>query len=192
MLDRELVKLAKNEDKYKNILYFRYENLCYKHLHILERQLNHKLDVKDDFMGDTYEVFLKALTAVKLKEIKNDKWLFLGWYGFYLKNLRIKYMDTIMKKSRHETSLHKPSHDGGEYIITDVAGVFTPDPYQEIVDRITYETIYKSLSQRQKRISDYKERGFKNTEIAKMLDVSNTLITFEIQDMKEIIQNAIK
>lgn len=189
MKDRELVTLAKKNNRYKGELYFRYEKLCYKHLHILERQLNHKLSIKDDFMGDTYEVFLKALESVKITEIKNDKWLFLGWYGFYLKNLRIKYMNDIIKQSKHETSLVKESKNDKEYLITDVVGLHAPDVFQEIEDRLTYEAIYLLFTERQKKISDWKQLNFKNSEIAKKLGISNTLVTFEIQKMRDIVKD---
>ena len=192
MIDRDLVKLAKKQDDYKKELFFKYENLCFKHLHILERQLNHAVDIKDDFMADTYEVFLKALETVKLSEIKNDDWLFLGWYGFYLKNLRIKYMKDILKINNNETGLVKTSRDGQEYLITDLLGVYTHDVYQIIEDKITFETIFKSFTERQKKIAKYKGVGYKNNEIAKMLNISNTMITFEIQSMKESVRNSLE
>ena len=187
MKDRELVPLAKIDDKYKGELYFRYEKLCYKHLHILERQVGYSEELRDDFMGDTYEVFLKALEGVKLTAIKNDKWLFLGWYGFFLKNLRIKYVKEIFKQRENETSLYKSGGEGGEYLLTDIAGIYTPDVYQEIEDKLAFKSIYKELTTRQRFIVDHKKLNYKNMEIAKMLGVSNTLITFELKDIKEII-----
>jgi len=191
MKDRELVKLAKKEDESKEVLYFRYEKLCFKHLHILERQLNHKLEVKDDFMADTYEVFLKALEAVDLSKVKNDKWLFLGWYGFYLKNLRQKYMNEIIKQSQNETSLFRGSDTGDEYVITDALGVYSPDIYEEIGNRLTLDAIYKEFTPRQKVIVDFKRDGLKHGEIAKRLSISNTLVTFEVADIKKKIRSAL-
>ncbi len=187
MKDRELVQLAKTSDKYKGELYFRYENLCYKHLHILERQVGYSEELKDDFMGDTYEVFLKALKGVKITEIKNDKWLFLGWYGFFLKNLRIKYVKEIFKQRENETSLFKSGGDGKEYLLTDVAGIHAPDVYEEIEDKLAFKSIYKELTVRQRFIVDHKKLNYKNMEIASLLGVSNTLITFELKDIKAVI-----
>ncbi len=184
MKDRELVALAKKSDQYKGELYFRYEKLCFKHLHILERQLNYRVDVKEDFIGDTYEVFLKALEAVDMTSIKNDKWLFLGWYGFYLKNLRIKYMNDIIKANSKETSLIQVRKSGEEYILTDHIGMHSRDQYQEIDDRLTYEIVYKSFTPRQRKIADFKQTNYNNTEIARMLKISNTLVTIEMQKMK--------
>ncbi len=189
MKDADLVRLAKTNEKYRHQLYFRYEKLCYKHLHILERQLNYSVSVKEDFMADTYEVFLNALSTVKLSQIKNDKWLFLGWFGFYLKNLRIKYMNDIIKKNSNETSLVKLSRENKEYFITDVVGLHASDVFNQIDERLTYEVILKQFTDRQRTISSLKEQGFKNSEIASQLKVSNTLITFELQKMKKVVES---
>ena len=187
MKDRELVTLAKNSDKYKHELFTRYEKLGYKHLHILERMAGYSEELKEDFIADTYEVFLKALTGVKLESIKNDKWLFLGWYGFFLKNLRIKYVKDIFKQRRNETSLTKPGGEGDEYLITDVAGIHAPDVYEEINDRLAFKSIYKELTIRQRFVVDHKKLNYRNNEIAKMLGISNTLVTFELKHIKDVI-----
>ena len=121
------------------------------------------------YMGDTYEVFLKALAGVKIEEIKNDKWLFLGWYGFFLKNLRIKYVKEIFKQRENETSLFRSGGDGKEYLLTDVAEIYAPDAYEEIEDRMAFKSIYKELTVRQRFIVDHKKLNYKSNEIAKML-----------------------
>lgn len=188
MTDRELVERAKESEYYRRKLFFKYERLAYKHLHILERQAGHSADMADDFLGDTYEVFLKALAGVKTSD-KDDKWLFLGWYGFFLKNLRIKYVKDIFKQRVNETSLSKSGDDGQEYLITDVAGLHTPDVYAEIDNRLAIREAYKELTPRQKTIVDYKELQYKNIDIAKKVGISNTLVTFELKKIKDVFKS---
>lgn len=110
--DRELVTLIhKTEDKVlkqeaEYSLYRRYDKFVHKHWHGLRKQLHLTPvlaeNVKDDFYGESFEIFRKALTALKLEKIENDKWKFLGYYGFYLRNFRNKVAKEVIRKNIKE------------------------------------------------------------------------------------------
>lgn len=121
MSDREVVqKIKETKDTeslktLKKVLYNRYEKFVHKHWHKLYRQMNASVylsQIKDDFYSDSYLAFSNALDAIKTEKILNDKWKFLGYYGFYLSNQRKSYAKKVLKKYHTETSLEIPNEDG--------------------------------------------------------------------------------
>lgn len=120
--DRALVTLIKtSRDKKglqaaKETLWERYEPQRCKYWWSLCKLLNNSsliLEKKDDYMQDSYISFSKALDAVKIDVIRDDKWKFLGYNRFYLMNLRTAYLKKIIEISQHEKSIaSRASKDG--------------------------------------------------------------------------------
>lgn len=132
MNDRQLItaiKTTSNSDKVRemrHVLYARYERFVHKHWQSLARRMNHSaavLSVKNDFYAESYIVFEKALNAVKLSKIKDDKWKFLGYYGFYLSTLKNRFANGVVEKYNNETTLEVPSDvtGGKSVILSDLA-----------------------------------------------------------------------
>jgi len=114
MSDRDLVISIKAETNGENRkkkmyeLFTRYSKFVHKHWHWLTQSLGTTENVqitKEDFYGDSYLTMVKALDAVDVSKIKNDKWKFLGYYGFYLSNQRNSYAKKIIKKHAKEGPL---------------------------------------------------------------------------------------
>jgi hypothetical protein len=126
MTDMDLVigiKTSQDKDQVKDmvhVLYTRYMNFIHKHWHALSRQLNtsHLVqDIKEDFYSESYVSFSKALAAVDLSKIQNDKWKFLGYFGFYLSNQRNTFAKRIIKKYQAETPIEVAPNVDGDHTI---------------------------------------------------------------------------
>ena len=120
MSDRVLVETIKTvtdeklKKELKEALYHRYEKFVHKHWHTLTKQLNASVyltTLKDDFYNDSYITFANALEAVNPGKIENDKWKFLGYYGFYLSNQRKLYAKKVIQKHRTEVSMEISTGD---------------------------------------------------------------------------------
>lgn len=128
--DRKLVTQIKTlgenspaAKEYMDALYFRYNALVEKNWIVLLRQMNFSDIIQEqetDFHSEAYETFRKALKSIKIAAIRDDKWLFVGWYRNYLKNLRAKYISEARNKCNKETSLYYKSEDGKEGLKTDL------------------------------------------------------------------------
>jgi len=110
--DRDLIYEIKNnqETSSKNrwILFKRYENLIHKHWHGLRNTLDNSRyvqDVKDDFYSDAFITFCSALDAINLDKVRDNKWKFLGYFGWYLSNQRNSSARRIIKKHQKETAI---------------------------------------------------------------------------------------
>jgi len=104
-------------------LYMRYMNFIHKHWHALSRQLNDSYlvqDIKDDFYSESYVSFSKALAAVSLDKIKDEKWKFLGYLGFYLSNQRNAFAKRLIKKYNVETPIEIPVDGDHNRYLTDI------------------------------------------------------------------------
>jgi len=121
MSDSELVKRIKASQDERQIkdmthaLYIRYMNFIHKHWHALSRQLNtsHLVrDIKEDFYSESFVSFSKALAAIDTTKIKDNKWKFLGYFGFYLSNQRNSSAKKIIKKYQAETPIEIPEASG--------------------------------------------------------------------------------
>ena len=110
MNDRDLVVYIKSNkgtryehDRALTALWKRYQNQIHNNWHLLARTL-HSSDLisnlKDDFYEEAQEVFMAALSKVDpIKINANEKWKFVGYFDFYLRNLRTKFHKDLMKRS---------------------------------------------------------------------------------------------
>ena len=110
MNDRDLVIYIKSNkgtcyehDRALTALWKRYQNQIHNNWHLLARTL-HSSDLisnlKDDFYEEAQEVFMAALSKVDPVKINaNEKWKFVGYFDFYLRNLRTKFHKDLMKRS---------------------------------------------------------------------------------------------
>lgn len=114
MIDRDLASLAKNKNpQATHELYFRYKPFVHKHWSKLKQnfeKINNRTVLKnlqsyrDDFESESYEAFMKALDYLNVDKIENDKWKFLGVYGYYMNNLRRSFRRQALKKNKEITT----------------------------------------------------------------------------------------
>lgn len=212
MNDRELVTaLKKNNGNNKQLqteLWNRYQNLVHKNWAILRRQLNNStliLSLKDDFYAECFIAFRKAIDAVNLKKIYNDKWKFIGYYRFYLKNVRADFIEKVLKTSKHEKSFYITSADGTEIARVDMLPDVQEregarfDPVALLLEgdsRIRCSTAVKSCmskwDDRRQQIFKWRQQGISKSEIAKRLRVTPSNITYYLQSMRDDIGRALK
>jgi hypothetical protein len=72
------------------------------------------IGLKEDFYSECYVTFSKALNAVSLAKIRDDKWKFVGYFGFYLSATKNSYARGIVKKFQHETPIEVSSPSSGD------------------------------------------------------------------------------
>ena len=105
MNDRDLVIFIKSNystatsrkecDKAITVLWNRYQNQIHNNWHVLSKTLHNSdyvMNAKEDFYEEAQEVFMTALSKVDPVKINADeKWKFVGYFDFYLRNLRTKF-----------------------------------------------------------------------------------------------------
>lgn len=105
MNDRDLVIFIKSNhnnttsrkeyDRAITVLWNRYQNQIHNNWHILSKTLHNSdyvMNAKEDFYEEAQEVFMTALSKVDPIKINADeKWKFVGYFDFYLRNLRTKF-----------------------------------------------------------------------------------------------------
>lgn len=201
--DRVLITSAKAGDiRAERTLWDRYQNLIHKNYHIMERQLNHSPQVReerDDFYSDSYIAFRKAVKAIDLEKIRDDKWKFLGYFRFYMMNLRNDTINRVIKQYRRERPMTIATESDQELDRSDrlVAHQESSDETstEAILNRITEEqavkTCFQKWDDRRKTIFNKKREGLSNTEIAKKLEVNPATITYYLQSMKKDFEEAL-
>ena len=133
MNDRDLVVYIKSNrgthrehDQALTVLWKRYQNQIHNNWHYLARTLHSSdlvMSMKDDFYEEAQEVFMTVLTKVDPVKIDADeKWKFVGYFDFYLRNLRTKFHKDLMKKTNIKSidSMQKMSDDCNLEIDLDV------------------------------------------------------------------------
>ena len=133
MNDRDLVVYIKSNrgthrehDQALTVLWKRYQNQIHNNWHLLCRTLQGSdliMSMKDDFYEEAQEVFMTALSKVDPMKINaNEKWKFVGYFDFYLRNLRTKFHKDLMKRTNIKSidSMQKMSDDCNLEIDLDV------------------------------------------------------------------------
>lgn len=133
MNDRDLVVYIKSNkgthrehDQALTVLWKRYQNQIHNNWHFLCRTLQGSdliMSMKDDFYEEAQEVFMTALSKVDPMKINaNEKWKFVGYFDFYLRNLRTKFHKDLMKRTNIKSidSMQKISDDCNLEIDLDV------------------------------------------------------------------------
>ena len=109
MNDRDLVIYIKSNkgtrrehDQALTALWKRYQNQIHNNWHYLVRTLHSSdliMSVKEDFYEEAQEVFMTVLSKVDPVKINADeKWKFVGYFDFYLRNLRTKFHKDLMRR----------------------------------------------------------------------------------------------
>jgi len=208
LTDRELITQLKcsTGDIHKallKVLYLRYEDLIHKNWAILRKQMDNSslvMNVKDDFYSESFIAMIKALEAIKLDKIKDDKWLFLGYFRLYLKNVRSDFIDKIMKTNRAEKSFYVETDDGEVPRIdfyTDVIDIeghkFDPVEITErhMAEQRCMTAVAKCMSKwddKRKDIFHKREQGISKSAIAASLNCHPATITYFLQSMKKDLE----
>ncbi len=202
------IKTSSDESQVRemtHVLYTRYSNFVHKHWHSLSRQLNgsHQVqDVKDDFYSESYVSFSRALAAIDITKIKNNKWKFLGYFGFYLSNQRNTFAKKIIKKYQAETPIEIPEASGDRTIyLSDIsekgAVSSAEDAYMEEDQRkrfwqgLSY-CKNKLWSDTEKQIFNMRENGKSIKVICETLSMSPWKCNKILTQMKEQFAEAVE
>ena len=133
MNDRDLVIHIKSNkgtryehDQALTALWKRYQNQIHNNWHLLSKTLQSSdliTSMKDDFYEEAQEVFMIALSKVDpIKINANEKWKFVGYFDFYLRNLRTKFHKELKRRTNIKSidSMQKMSDDCNLEIDLDV------------------------------------------------------------------------
>lgn len=91
-----------NYNKAVEALWKRYQNQVHRNWHKLCKALEESgniLSLHDDFYEEAQEVFLKALEAIDISKIRDNDWKFVGYFDYYLRNLRTRFHKEVKKMS---------------------------------------------------------------------------------------------
>ncbi len=207
MTDRELVATIKQtgDRKLTEQLWRKYDNLVHKNWAVLRRQLDNSAMImrsKDDFYSECYIAFTKALEAIDMDKITNDKWLFLGYFRLYLKNVRSDFIRHILREHEMETSFYIESKEDGELIprLDLVPSVNTAeglrwDPVEIVATKAAQENCDKAVAAcmsswdpARQKIYRLRKKGIAKSDIAKRMNVHPATITYYLKSMKKDLQ----
>ena len=207
MNDRQLLTALKasNDKRLQEVLWKRYENLVHKNWAILRRQMDNSalvLNARDDFYSESFIAFRKAVDAIDLSKIYDDKWKFIGYFRFYLKNVRADMIENIVKTYHHEKSFYVETSDGDELaridgmpeIIEREGTRFDPVAITERgeAEAKCANAVAKCMSRwddKRRQIFRWREQGISKSNIAKKLSVHPATITYHLSVMKADIRN---
>ena len=204
MTDKELVIYIKKTDDPEAIttLWDRYSRMVHKHWAILRKQLSNShqvMGVEEDFYSEAFISFRKALDAIDTSKIKNDKWKFLGYFRFYLQNLRASFITKIRATYEHEKPFYVVNRDGEEMPLIDlIQSVQDRDSHryssvEQIEASIVEEQVITSCMElwdnTRQKIFTMKANGLSNSEVAKKMDVHPATITYYLHSMKKDVDN---
>jgi len=212
MSDRDLVIAIKKEDpnsfqsqRMMQVLYMRYMNFIHKHWHALSRQLNasHLVqDAKDDFYSESYVSFTKALAAVDVNKIQNDKWKFLGYFGFYLSNQRNTFAKRIIKKYQEETPIEVSESSGERTVyLTDISEKGTVSSAEDsFLQDDQRRRFWAGLNrckteiwgEAERKIFDMREKGASIKSICTTLEMSPWKYNKILEQMKSQLERAVE
>lgn len=188
-------------------LYQRYINFVHKHWYSLSKTLNSSYlvqDIKEDFYGESYVSFTKALAAINIDKIQDNNWKFLGYFGFYLSNQRKLFAKKIIQKYQAETSIEISETTNTEdrpIFLSDVseAGIVSSaedtfiedDKKRRFWSGLSYckEKLWGDV---EKRIFTMRESGKPIRRICEELDMSPWKYNKILDTMKNQLQQAIE
>jgi hypothetical protein len=213
MNDRDiLISLKSNppdeERKYlENILWVRYQRLIHKNWGILKRQMNNSSQIlakEDDYFSDAYIAMKKCITAIDISKIENDNWKFVGYYRFYLRNVRSHIITTINKEYHNECSLTIESDDQREVSLVDLmvshskelanqndpAEIVVHTEEQRVCD-LAVASCMQSWNDIRRQIFSLREEGIPKKKIADRLQVHPATVTYYMKGMRADIEKAL-
>ena len=210
MSDYELVaqiKASEGETQ-KNllgILWLRYENQVHKQWAVLRRQMNNSsliLEYHDDFYSEAYIAFCKAVNAVDLEKVRDDKWRFVGYFFFYLQNLRTDTITLMLHRAKREISLYVET-DEGEVSRVDLEpledGRAYGNPEADLMAKADTARVQEAVNHcmsiwddRKKEIYRLRQEGYAKGVAAEKLGVHPATITYHLQMMQKDLEKELK
>jgi hypothetical protein len=190
MTDRSLTTLAKQgNDEATHQLYFRYKNFVYNHWSKLRLNLekinnktytNNLANLKTDFENDSYVAFMDALNYTNMEKVENDKWKFLGPYGFYLSNLRRTYRRKALKGNKEMSPIMSFGEEESNMLDSvKYAHISAEDEFirndDEHKAELFIKDLQKHLSSEEFKISALKKRGLSISEIKKEMGITTNV-----------------
>lgn len=188
------------------VLWLRYENQVHKQWAILRRQMNNSslvLELRDDFYSEAYIAFHKAVTAVDLSKVKDEKWRFVGYFHFYLQNLRNDMIGKLLKQFKQETSLYVETSEG-EVSREELMPVTIPEQMQNNPETAMLESASKAnvvaavtrcmqtWDERRRAIFKLRQQGLAKGEVATRLGVHPATITYHLQVMQKDLEKELR
>lgn len=205
--DRQLLTALKSGKDTKNLqteLWIRYENLVHKNWAILRRQMDNSaliMNAKDDFYSESFLAFLKAIDAIDLSKIYDDKWKFIGYFRLYLKNVRSDIISAILKQYSHEKSFYVEGADGEEVARLDISPESAPeefaryDPVEQTEKALAEARCKRAVAacmrqwdSKRRQIFSWREEGVGKSVIAQRLGCHPATITYHLDVMKKDLE----
>jgi len=210
MNDRQLMAAIKasHEQALQMELWKRYENLVHKNWAVLRKQMDNSaliLNMKDDYYSESFIAFRKAVDAVNLDKIYDDNWKFLGYFRWYLKNVRSDIISNLTKTYKHEKSYYVESSAGEEVarveMVPDVVSrenmKFDPvvlSEEKEAANRCE-RAIAHCMSRwnpKRQQIFKWRQQGVSKSAIATKLGVHPATITYHMQAMQKDVESELR
>ena len=204
--DFEIIARIKREDIPLNqkkvleyLLYSRYLNLVHKNWSILLNQLNRSSlaqEVKEDFYEDSYLAFLKALKAVNLEKVQSN-YQFTVYFNYYLKGLRAQYISKLLRQYKKEAYLEDLSQKrDASYLRAVTSYRDNPDEQfsktlKSLLANKCIHQAYEGWSAIKKTIFDLRCEGVPKKEIAQVLGITPSAISYHLKMMPYLSQTKI-
>lgn len=210
--DQELIaKIQASQGKLacselQTILWFRYENQVHRHWAILRRQLSNSsmiLELESDFYNEAYVAFTKAVAAIDLKKIRDDKWKFVGYFKYYLTNLRTEFITKLVRQYHTERPFYAETEEGSvpriELTVNDTYEHTMYSPETVLERKLEEQKVHSAVAHCMKRwdtrrrdIFKLRKQGLAKGEVAAKLNVHPATITYHLQAMKQDLQKELK
>lgn len=216
MTDRDILLELRNSEssaerkqQLTEQLWSQYEMLVHKNWAILRRQLGSSpliLDQKEDYYSEAFVAFTKALEAINVEKIRDDNWKFLGYYRWYLKNVRTAFVSKTLRVYKNEVPLTVKTRGGQDsfLILTDIASKEAAitmeglDPLVQVVQRESEDRCISAVNAcmakwdaTRQRIFQLREEGVAKGAIAKALEVHPATVTYYLNSMRQDIEQAL-
>lgn len=209
MNDRELFMQLKKKNlsvqerkRLEEILWVRYQNLIHKTWHGLRKMMNNSpqvLEAKDDFYSEAYIAMKKGIKAIKLDRVRDDNWKFLGFYRLYLKSVRSKIANQIIKEYRKEKDLEYTDDSGKEVYIEEVSDILvsdeSKDPANIAVNNESQARIKRIVdlcmsewNEPRRTIFEMREAGVPKKKIADFMGVGPATVSYYLKKMRSDIE----
>lgn len=213
MNDREILTSLKQDlpqeerKRLEDLLWNRYQRLIHKNWGVLKRQMNNSgqiLSRENDYFSDAYIAMRKCIDAINLSKIEDDNWKFVGYYRFYLRNVRSNIIRTLNREYHNECSLAVEGEDHREVSLVDLmishseelthqndpAEIMVHNEEQRTCD-LAVSQCMKSWNDIRKEIFSLREEGVPKKKIADKLKVHPATITYYMKGMKKDLEAAL-
>lgn len=213
MNDRNLLislKASPSEEERKHLesmLWERYQRLIHKNWGVLKRQMNNSSQVlskEDDYFSDAYIAMKKCIDAIDLSKVEDDNWKFIGYYRFYLRNVRSNIIRTINKEYHNECSLTVEADEHHEVSLADLmlsrsqelinsndpAEITINNEEQRVCD-LAVTHCMQGWNDIRKQIFSLREEGVPKKKIADRLHVHPATITYYMKGMRTDLEKAL-